>query len=313
MTNTWTENEPSSAQGPAPAVPAPMRPTPTSAVEPPELALVDLGTCDYRKAWALQRALVGNLTDDRGRDQAPVQSPGQSTLILVEHPHVYTLGRRAKDRANVVAPGKVPVIQVERGGDVTYHGPGQLVAYPILKLVPTWQDVRRYVNALQQALIDTVAAFNIQAGPRRGEPGVWVVQDDAGQLVNVPDLDEQPGGPATARPPIVGEDAGSSAMQPLPAPSIDSSLPECHRWRKLASVGVAVSHWVTYHGVALNVSTDLSYFERIRPCGFDSATMTSMSRLLERKVSLEQVKPMLVKAMERRLGVTCFDHELSAP
>ena len=279
-------------------VPTPAEPTvqpniePASqpAVEPPTVALIDLGTCDYRKAWERQKELVRSLTED-GKGRA------RSTLLVVEHPHVYTLGRRGKGGANLVAPGEVPVIEVERGGDVTYHGPGQLVAYPVLRLAPAWQDVRRYVGALQWALIDTLATFDIQAGLRRGEPGAWVVQDGAERLQEVPEPDEQLSLPNNRQASDELNDPLSPSHQPPPPPAtpIADPLPDGCRWRKVASVGVALSRWVTYHGVALNVSTDLSYFGRINPCGFDSATMTSMSELLGRTIEVDEVKPVLVE------------------
>lgn len=277
-----------------PEVELAVEPAVEPAVDPPAVSLVDLGTCEYRKAWALQKELVEDLS--AGRPEA------RNALLTVEHSHVYTLGRRGKGGDNVVAPGEVPVLQVERGGDVTYHGPGQLVAYPILRLVPAWQDIRRYVNALQQALIDTVAAFDITAGLRRGEPGAWVVQDGDGRSHGVPDLDDQPRTTKEEASKEGAKDPSSPTDRTLPpATPAGEPLPEGCRWRKLASVGVAVSRWVTYHGVALNVSTDLSYFDRINPCGFDSATMTSMSQLLGLEVAVAEVKPVLVEALGKHL------------
>ena len=272
-----------------------------SAVDPPEIALADLGLMDYRKTWELQKALAGKLAEEL-KGTEPVNA-----LLMVEHPHVFTLGRRGKEGANVLSPGKVPVIEVERGGDVTYHGPGQLVVYPVLKLTPAWQDVWRYVNALQQATIDAVAAFGLPAGLRYGEPGVWVVQDDDGNLMDVPALNDQtppvkqekPGRPAG---PGKHERLAKPAQSPLPTQDPPPAPCGKGRWRKLASVGVAISRWVTYHGVALNVATDLSYFGRINPCGFEGDTMTSMAQLLCREVTLAEVKPVLAAALGRNFG-----------
>ena len=169
-------------------------------------------------------------------------------LILVEHPHVYTLGRSQKARANLLAPGDVPVIEIERGGDVTYHGPGQLVAYPICALAEGERDLHRFLRSLEEGILRTLAEAEIQGERRPGATGVWV-------------------GP-----------------------------------RKIASIGIACRRWVTFHGLALNVSTDLGYFGRIKPCGFDSDVMTSMSDCLGRAVTVAEVKPRLARHLGDVLG-----------
>jgi lipoyl(octanoyl) transferase len=169
------------------------------------------------------------------------------TLILVEHPDVITLGRAAKS-SNVLAPGAMPVVAIERGGDVTYHGPGQLVAYPILLLREDERDLHRFLRNLEETVIRTVADFGISATRRLGKTGVWTADAPDG--------------------------------------------------RKLASIGVAVRRWVTLHGLALNVSTDLARFSAINPCGFEAAVMTSMARELAAPVDLAAVK----SALSRHLG-----------
>ena len=185
-------------------------------------ALLDLGRRPYPEIWELQKSLV------EARNSGRVQD----TLILVEHEHVITLGR--KTSAENLKPQDIPVFHVERGGDATYHGPGQLVGYPIIKMeVP---DVRRFVNSLEEVLILTARSFSIPAERKEGHPGVWV------------------------------------------------------DGKKLASIGVAVTNWVTYHGFALNVNNDLSYFHLIRPCGLDPETMTSMRTLLREPVPMDDVK-----------------------
>ncbi len=184
--------------------------------------LLDLGRMEYGAALALQRRLVAK----RASGEVP------DVLMLVEHENVVTLGRKTTP-ANF-KPQQVPVFQVERGGDATYHGPGQLVGYPIVLLKD--HDVRRHVRTLEETLIKASKMFGVEGGRLEGHPGVWV------------------------------------------------------EGKKLASIGVAVTGWVTYHGFALNVNTDLSYFELIRPCGLDPATMTSMKKLLGRAVSFEAVK-----------------------
>jgi lipoyl(octanoyl) transferase len=180
-------------------------------------SVVDLGRAPYREVWARQLALV----EQRQRGEVP------DTLLLVEHPHVFTLGRRRDAAANVLMPGDVEVIEIERGGDVTYHGPGQLVAYPILLLVEGERDLHRYLRNLEDAVIATCARFGLAADREPGKTGVWC-------------------GPAERR-------------------------------RKLCSMGIACRRWVTFHGLALNVTTDLSYFGRINPCGFESSVMSSMA------------------------------------
>ncbi len=170
------------------------------------------------------------------------------TLILVEHSEVITLGRSAKE-ANVLDPGDVPVVAVERGGDVTYHGPGQLVAYPVFRLREHERDLHLYLRGLEEAGIRTVADFGLAGRRFPGRTGVWT-------------------GPSTAP-------------------------------RKLASIGVAVRKWVTLHGLALNVNTDLARFAAINPCGFDASIMTSMAGELRRPLDFVLVK----QALTRHLGV----------
>jgi lipoate-protein ligase B len=198
------------------------------AAEPKLARLLDLGTREYGEVWELQRQLVGQ----RQRDEIP------DTLVMVEHPHVITLGR-GTHKENILAPGDVPLFEIERGGDVTYHGPGQLVGYPILQLrEPDERDLHLYLRNLEEALLRTVGAFGITGERKDGWTGVWT------------------GGGA----------------------------------RKLASIGVAVKKWVTLHGFALNVSTDLARFAAINPCGLEATTMGSMESVLGRSVSFDDVK-----------------------
>ena len=205
----------------------------------PRLQVLDVGLLEYREAWALQQRLV----DERVADARP------DTLVLCEHPHVFTLGRRAGARANVIAPGEVPVVEVERGGDVTYHGPGQLVGYPILKLAPEEQDLHRFLRGLEEALIRALAqSVGLEAERRAGATGVWA--------------------------------AG----------------------KKIVSLGVAVRNWVTFHGFALNVATDLAYFARIVPCGLRPEVMSSLERLQGRAVTLAEVTPAVVASLAEVFG-----------
>ncbi|MGE0867305.1 MAG: lipoyl(octanoyl) transferase LipB [Kofleriaceae bacterium] len=210
---------------------------------PATWTVVDLGTISYRDAWAKQLELV----EQRQRGDAG------DTLLLVEHPHVFTLGRRREAESNVLSPGDVEVIGIERGGDVTYHGPGQIVAYPIVLLDGDERDLHKYLRNLEQAVIDTCATFGIIADRESGKTGVWT-------------------GPEDAR-------------------------------RKLCSMGIACRKWVTFHGLALNVTTDLAYFYRINPCGFDSAVMTSMANELG-TIEIAAVRSELAGQLGRALGRT---------
>jgi lipoate-protein ligase B len=188
---------------------------------------LDLGTREFGEVWALQKELVAQ----RQRDEIP------DTLVFVEHPHVITLGR-GTHKENVLAPGDVPIFEIERGGDVTYHGPGQLVGYPIFLLREPERDLHVYLRNLEETLIRAAARFGISGGRKDGWTGLWTA-DGA---------------------------------------------------RKLASIGVAVKRWVTLHGFALNVSTDLSRFATINPCGLEATIMGSMESVLARPVGLAEVK-----------------------
>ncbi len=203
--------------------------------------VVDLGERPYREVWDRQLAMVADRQRDAIRD----------TLLLVEHPHVFTLGRSRAAEANVLAPGDVEVIGIERGGDVTYHGPGQLVAYPIVLLVDGERDLHRYLRNLEQAVIETCARFGITADREPGKTGVWTTVDGAR--------------------------------------------------RKLCSMGIACRKWVCFHGLALNVTTDLAYFGRINPCGFESRVMTSMATL-DPAIALADVRAVLAVELARTLG-----------
>lgn len=178
------------------------------------MQLADWGRLDYESALEKQRAIVSERQEDACED----------LLVVVEHPHVFTLGRRREAGANVLAPGDVPVIEIERGGDVTYHGPGQIVVYPICKLREDERDLHAFLRNMEEGIINALAHYDLQAGREEGKTGVWL------------------GG------------------------------------RKLASMGIACRKWVTFHGLALNVNTDLSYFARINPCGFEASVMTSVAR-----------------------------------
>jgi lipoyl synthase len=205
------------------------------------LNVVELGTLEYGRALERQEAVL-----------EAVGAGGSEKLLLVEHPPVYTIGRGG-DQANLRgAPERlgVPLFRVSRGGDATFHGPGQLVAYPILSLDREGRDLHRYLRHLEDVLIRTLVRFGISGNRAAGKTGVWV--------------------------------AG----------------------RKIASIGVGVRRWVTYHGVALNVTTDLEYFRAIVPCAIPGVEVTSMARELGREPKLAEVQAQFVDAFAEVFAVT---------
>jgi lipoyl(octanoyl) transferase len=214
-------------------------------------SVVDLGTEAFRETWARQLALV----EQRQNGEAP------DTLLLVEHPHVFTLGRRREAEANVLMPGDVEVIGIERGGDVTYHGPGQIVAYPIVLLGEGERDLHRYLRNLEEGVIATCARFGVACDREPGKTGVWLTTPS-------------------------GHSAGMR--------------------RKLCSMGIACRKWVTFHGLALNVTSDLGYFRRINPCGFEASVMTSMAEQLG-EIDVAAVRAALADELGRALGRTRAD------
>ncbi len=199
------------------------------------LRILDLGRRPYREVWDLQRALVERV----GAGDTP------ETLILVEHEPVVTIGR-GLGLPDAEAETRFPVLRVERGGGVTYHGPGQLVGYPIVRLDD--RDVRGHLRRIENGLVALVARYGLEGRAREGLTGLWV-----------------------------GE-------------------------RKVASIGVAVRRWVTWHGFALNVSTDLAGFEGLSPCGLDAAVMTSLEALAGRTIPLAQVAGFAAEDLARALG-----------
>jgi lipoyl(octanoyl) transferase len=179
-----------------------------------EIRVVQAGTVPYAEALAWQRELA----EDRIAGRLP-----HDVLLLLEHPPVVTLGRNAQPK-HVLQRSGIDVFEVERGGDVTFHGPGQLVGYPILDLRAYKQDLHWYLRTLEQALIEALGVLGILAERNPGFTGVWT------------------------------------------------------RGKKIASIGIHVKQWVTWHGFALNVTTDLTHFDRIVPCGIQGVEMTSVER-----------------------------------
>jgi lipoyl(octanoyl) transferase len=210
-----------------------------------------LGRIEYADALEMQKALVEDRRAGRIGD----------TLLLLEHPPVITLGVRTRGKTtnilaspDVLTAAGVGVFDTGRGGDVTYHGPGQLVGYPILDLQPDRCDVHRYVRDLEEVLIRTTATYEVDAGRVETLTGVWVGND------------------------------------------------------KLAAIGVRISRWITSHGFAFNVATDLSYFDLIVPCGIPDRGVTSLTRLLGRQVDPEEVADRIASEFARVFGRVMLEH-----
>jgi lipoate-protein ligase B len=194
--------------------------------------LLELGSRDYAEVWNLQRKLL----------ELRVKKAIPDTLVLVEHPHVFTVGKGIAGDVPATVEG-VPVFRIERGGQWTYHGPGQLVGYPILDLNARQRDIHMFLRNIEETIIRALAKFGI-TGERGEQTGVWVGR------------------------------------------------------KKVASIGAAVRNWVSFHGFALNVNTDLNYFQMITPCGFPGSTMTSMKSLLGREMDFGLVKNEVLRSFK---------------
>jgi lipoyl(octanoyl) transferase len=205
--------------------------------------VLDLGLVPYREAWDVQRSLAGAVS----------QGAIPDTVLFLEHPPVVTLGRRADDgELHVPAGAEVEVVETDRGGKSTFHGPGQLVCYPILDLRRHGKDVKKYVRDLEEALIRTLAPLGLEATRIDGLTGVW--------------------------------------LHPPP--------------RKIASIGVRISRWVTTHGYALNVDLDPAPFtEWITACGLEDAAFTTIGRELGRDVTVDEVRPLAHEALADVFGL----------
>lgn len=216
----------------------------------------DLGRMDYADCWKLQQQLFDDLLA-RKKSDTPQETVG--TVLLVEHPPVYTLGKSGHAENLLVDPARLSewgatFFHIDRGGDITFHGPGQLVCYPILDLERLGIGLRDYIDALEECVIRTVARYGIRAGRIAGASGVW--------------LDAQ-----GARP------------------------------RKICAIGVRSSRFVTMHGFALNVTTDLAWFSRINPCGFTDRGVTSIASETGLRPPMEEVKRYVAADLGAVLGI----------
>ena len=217
--------------------------------------LFDIGRMPYRQAWDIQRKVQKRLIDQKlaVRDDPKLKKEIPDSLIFVEHPHVYTLGKSG-DAANLLKGAAelkkidAEFIENDRGGDITYHGPGQIVGYPIMDLDRYFTDVHKYLRFLEEVIIKTCADYGVKAGRIEGLTGVWV-----------------------------GEE-------------------------KICAMGIRCSRWVTMHGFAFNVNTDLSYFDHIVPCGIRDKKVTGLNKILGRTVDLNEVKSRISHHFSEQFG-----------
>lgn len=213
----------------------------------------DLGLVDYKKCWDLQEELLKKSIDlkitNRKLPEAKQLLPNNH-LIFCEHPHVYTLGKSGKEAHLLLSEDQLESKQatfykINRGGDITYHGPGQIVGYPILDLDQFFTDIHKYLRFLEEAVILTLEEYGVKAGRVEGLTGVWL-------------------------------DGGT------------------HKERKICALGVKCSRWVTMHGFAFNVNSDLSYFTNIVPCGIQDKAVTSLQQELGKEMDMSEVKSKLL-------------------
>ncbi len=209
--------------------------------------LYDLGHASYQPVWELQRSVQEKLIEEKRAEQKE-EFEGKrkkDALFFVEHPHVYTLGKSGAEENMLRSMAELmkldaEFVKIDRGGDITYHGPGQIVGYPILDLDRYFTDIHKYLRFLEEVIIKVCGEYGFEAGRIDGLTGVWIEE------------------------------------------------------KKIAALGIRSSRWVTMHGFALNVNTDLSYFQHIIPCGIADKEVTSLQALLGREVPLEEVKERIV-------------------
>ena len=224
---------------------------------------INLGLIDYQDAWTYQTSLFEQVLGIKSGNRSLPENQQHLTenfLLFCQHPHVYTLGKSGKEDNLLVKTDQLKGIgatyyHINRGGDITYHGPGQIVGYPIIDLENFFTDIHRYMRFLEEAVIQTIAEFGVSSGRIPGLTGVWINHDN--------------GKPA----------------------------------RKICALGVKTSRWVTMHGFALNVNTDLNYFSHIVPCGINDKEVTSMQKELGSEVDLKAVEEILKDKIAGMFGM----------
>src|SRR6056300_1489169 len=220
---------------------------------------IDKGLIDYKQCWDDQEVLFKASIQQKidNRDGKSDETP-PNHLIFCEHPHVYTLGKSGKEshllmNQTQLEANKISYHKINRGGDITYHGPGQIVGYPILDLENFFTDIHKYLRLLEETIILTIAEYGLKGVRSDGETGVWL-------------------------------DVGTPFA------------------RKICALGVRTSRWVTMHGFALNVNTNLGYFDHIIPCGIRGKAVTSMQAVLNRKIPVKEVKALIQENFEKVFG-----------
>ena len=221
-----------------------------------QIIVKDLGHKDYKETWDYQESLFEEIVELKRKNRAEnTNLPTPNYFLFVEHPHVYTLGKSGHienlliDEAALAKKG-ASFYKINRGGDITYHGPGQIVGYPIIDLENFFTDIHKYLRLLEEVIIRTLANYGIKGERSEGETGVWL-------------------------------DVGTPFA------------------RKICAMGVRCSRWVTMHGFALNVNTDLGYFDNIIPCGIHGKAVTSLNvELAKDKVDIAEVKSHILKHFE---------------
>ena len=223
-----------------------------------------VGKMPYKECWEYQQRLFDDLLAKQGDG-----SDFAGTIIFVEHPAVYTLGKSGKmsnmliDEAHLKALG-AEFYHIDRGGDITFHGEGQVVCYPILDLEKLGIGLHRYIELLEQSIIEAVAEYGIDGRRLEGATGVWLYDET--------------------------ENSAGEKLQ--------------RNWRKICAIGVKASRFVTMHGLALNASTDLKWFTMINPCGFIDKGVTSITKELGREVSFEEASKVLCEKLLKNFGLT---------
>ncbi len=228
-----------------------------------KIKLQDIGLKDYQDAWDYQNKLFKEIIDiklENRKNNTDNQTPNY--FLFTEHPHVYTLGKSG-DINNLLLNEEslkekgISFFRSNRGGDITYHGPGQIVGYPIINLDNFFPDIHLYMRNLEEVIIQTIAEYGLKGERSKGETGVWL-------------------------------DVGTPFV------------------RKICAMGVRTSRWVTMHGFALNVSTDLGYFDHIIPCGIRGKTVTSMEAELNKKLSHKEVKTKILQHFSKIFKADCI-------
>lgn len=221
----------------------------------------NLGLIDYKIAWDYQEELFRNIIQYKTGESV---NPSENYLLFCEHPHVYTLGKSGEENNLLISQEFLKKInatfyRINRGGDITYHGPGQIVGYPIIDLEIVKLSLKEYIHKMEEAIIATLAVFEITATRLKGATGVWLDVETKGKT------------------------------------------------RKICAIGVRASRYVTMHGFALNVNTDLNYFSYINPCGFVDKGVTSMQKEMQKKINIELVKEKLITNLSSEFGVSIIE------